>query len=211
MIGIEIWRYETGCWKCSTDIPVVYPRGLGGFGGGTWEPAGSILVDKDYCNVERTYSKTQGQEVYGNICPSCGAYQGNHFIHEQVFDSVAAYQSWDRAREDYEVIDIVEVPYPCQDCGTELTYKRSPQVCDECLHHREVEDSLGESVELEYCEVCDGILHPEHRANHHTSYDPEETMLVCDTCHAKIHHKPGFREDLVPGMSRTEAKRQGFI
>ncbi|KAB1193475.1 hypothetical protein GJR96_08465 [Haloferax sp. MBLA0076] len=211
MIGIEIWRYDTDCWKCSTQIQVVYPRGLGGFGGGTWELAGEKLVDKEYCNVEKTFSRTQGLEVFGNVCTNCTAYQGNHFIHEHVFDTVAAFQSWDRAREEYEVVDVVEVSYPCVDCGEELTYKREQQVCDACLHQREIEASLGDSVDLEYCEVCEGILHPEHRANHHTSYNPEETMLVCDTCHAKIHHKQGFRDDLLPQMTRIEAEQQGLI
>jgi hypothetical protein len=46
--------------------------------GGQWEIAGESLTDKDYCNVEQTHSKTQGRDVYGNLCTDCGAYQGNH-------------------------------------------------------------------------------------------------------------------------------------
>ena len=211
MIGIEIWRFEDSCWKCGTTNQVVYPHGLGGFGGGTWGQVGDQLAEKSYCNVERTYSKTQGREVYGNICTDCGAYQGNHFIHEAVFDTVAAFQSWERAREEYDVVDVIDISYPCTDCGSELTHMTEPQLCRECAFQREVNKMEGVAVELEYCEVCDGILHPEHRAEHHTSYDPEETMLVCDTCHAKIHHRDGFHDDLQPEMSRSEAEERGLL
>jgi hypothetical protein len=94
MIGIEIWRLEMDCWKCDVPNRVVYPNGLGGFGGGTWERVGNELGEKDYCNAQETHSRTQGRRVYGNICTECGAYQGNHFVHEAVFDTVAAFQSW---------------------------------------------------------------------------------------------------------------------
>lgn len=39
---------------------------------------------------------------------------------------------------------------------------------------------------------------------HHMSYVPEETMMVCSTCHAKIHHNDDFRPDLQPDMKRKE-------
>lgn len=60
MTGIEIWRVEDTCWECGTTNQVAYPTGLGGFGGGTWGRVGDQLAEKSYCNVERTYSKTQG-------------------------------------------------------------------------------------------------------------------------------------------------------
>jgi len=75
---IEIWQFETSCWKCDGEISVVYPRQVGGGCGSNWEIAGESLTDKDYCNVEQTHSKTQGRDVYGNLCTDCGAYQGNH-------------------------------------------------------------------------------------------------------------------------------------
>jgi len=43
---------------------------------------------------------------------------------------------------------------------------------------------------------------------HHTSYDPEKLMWVCKTCHMKIHHEDGFRDDLLPDMTRTEAEKK---
>jgi len=39
---------------------------------------------------------------------------------------------------------------------------------------------------------------------HHISYEPEETMLVCSSCHNQIHHDDSFRPDLRPDMSRSE-------
>ena len=109
MSEIEIWQFETDCWKCDSEISVVYPRQVDG-PGGQWEIAGESLSNEEYCNVEQTHSKTQGRDVYGNICTDCGAYQGNHYIHEAVFSDVAGYQSWEKARELYDVVDVIEVP-----------------------------------------------------------------------------------------------------
>lgn len=39
---------------------------------------------------------------------------------------------------------------------------------------------------------------------HHVSYEPEEKIQVCHSCHSKIHQTDGFREDLEPDMSRKE-------
>ena len=39
---------------------------------------------------------------------------------------------------------------------------------------------------------------------HHTRYEPEETMPVCARCHGKIHHNDEFRPDLRPEMMRKE-------
>lgn len=105
---VEIWQFETECWNCEANIAVVYPKKTDG-AGKRWELAGEKLIDKDYCNIERTYSKTRGKEVYGNICPECDAHQGNHYIHEIVFSTVAGFQSWEKAREKYNVVDIIEV------------------------------------------------------------------------------------------------------
>ena len=33
---------------------------------------------------------------------------------------------------------------------------------------------------------------------HHTKYYPEETILVCESCHSKIHKKPNFYDNLCP-------------
>ena len=39
---------------------------------------------------------------------------------------------------------------------------------------------------------------------HHTSYEPEETILVCAKCHSNIHADNEFHPELEPDMSRRE-------
>ena len=46
MREIEIWQFETSCWKCDSEISVVYPRQVDG-PSGQWEIAGESLTDKD--------------------------------------------------------------------------------------------------------------------------------------------------------------------
>lgn len=211
MIGVEIWKLDYQCYRCDAPMEVVYPNGVGGFAG-DWVEVGPELTDKEYCNVEKTHSKTQGRDVYGNICENCGAYQGNHFVYEAVFSGVAAVQSWDAQDiPGIEVVDVIEISWPCKECGRELTEKKEPPICGECAFELEVESSLGESTELQFCPICDGIVPPGNWADHHTSYERDETISVCNVCHAKIHHKDGFRDDLLPDMSRAEAKTNGFI
>ena len=106
---IEIWQFETSCWKCDHEISVVYPRQVGGGCGSNWEIAGGSLTDKDYCNVELTHSKTQGRDVYGNLCTDCGVYQGNHFLDEIIWSNIVALDDWEKVRELYDVVDVFEV------------------------------------------------------------------------------------------------------
>jgi hypothetical protein len=40
--------------------------------------------------------------------------------------------------------------------------------------------------------------------SHHTSYEPPRTMLVCPSCHQKIHNRDGFHDELKPNMSRKD-------
>lgn len=63
---------------------------------------------------------------------------------------------------------MIDIPYLCEDCGRELTHMTEEQLCEACRHQREVDELEGVSVDLEFCEVCEGILHPQHRAAHHT-------------------------------------------
>lgn len=54
------------------------------------------------------------------------------------------------------------------------------------------------------CMVCGSSYDRDYMEGHHTSYDPEERVLVCRDCHNKIHHKDGFRDDLIPDDSATD-------
>ena len=46
------------------------------------------------------------------------------------------------------------------------------------------------------CRVCHSESKNCH--NHHTSYDPEKTIVVCAECHWKIHNKDGYHDRLDP-------------
>jgi hypothetical protein len=64
----------------------------------------------------------------------------------------------------------------------------------------------------EDCEVCgEEIVNSYSRREHHTSYQPEETIVVCSSCHRKIHETDGFRDDLKPDIPWEDAKRLGLI
>jgi len=89
----------------------------------------------------------------------------------------------------------MEAPPDCPECGSERYWEErgagvSHPKCPECFHPD--------------CHVCGST--GMHR--HHTSYDPEKLMWVCKTCHMKIHHEDGFRDDLLPDMTRTEAEKK---
>lgn len=103
---VEIWRFTTNCHKCDTPTPVVYPRGLGGVHGGTWDTVGPELSTKPYCTIEQIYSNVQEQLVWGNICQSCGAYQGNYYIYEEAIEKVEQANGW-YPLHDFDCVDII--------------------------------------------------------------------------------------------------------
>jgi len=85
-VEIELWMWFRKCWKCGKETPVV------------WTPhsvVGEFSIDPDsfkelpkriseiYPFFKLTYSKTMEENVYGNLCVNCGAYQGNWFVREE--------------------------------------------------------------------------------------------------------------------------------
>lgn len=108
---VEIWKFPTECHKCETDISVVYPRGVGGPHGGTWEAVGETLADQPYCNVEKTYSEVQDQPVWGNICTECGAYQGNYHVYTAATERADAIGDWTETDDEFCHVDTVEASY----------------------------------------------------------------------------------------------------
>jgi len=52
------------------------------------------------------------------------------------------------------------------------------------------------------CELCGAT---NKLVNHHISYVPERILVVCTSCHAKLHYYPEFKE-ICPDIKRTDWK-----
>lgn len=82
------------------------------------------------------------------------------------------------------------------------------QSCEECDRARAISDLRIERNEtIRYYKLGVRQLTLTNMHEHHTSYLPEETMLVCNSCHTKIHQTDGFHDDLKPSLSRGEFDR----
>lgn len=84
MADIDVYRWETDCWKCGADTPVVWPQE-----GALDSELGELLAKYPDYNVQKVFSKSLGKEVWGNVCEACDAYQGNHFIREEAIKRFA--------------------------------------------------------------------------------------------------------------------------
>ena len=73
----KLLTWETDCWQCGEQTPVVWPRG-----NHLDTPLGDILANYE-TPVERVYSNTLGKKVWGNVCQHCDSHQGNHFIQQE--------------------------------------------------------------------------------------------------------------------------------
>ena len=76
----KLLTWETDCWQCGEQTPVVWPRG-----DHLDTPLGDILANYG-TPVERVYSNTLGKKVWGNVCQHCDSYQGNHFIQQEAVE-----------------------------------------------------------------------------------------------------------------------------
>lgn len=85
MTDAETLNWDTECWKCGEETPVVWPKNTS-----LNSEVGEQLAELDEYNVERTYSNSLGKEVWGNICVECGAYQGNNFIRKEALQQFAS-------------------------------------------------------------------------------------------------------------------------
>lgn len=97
----------------------------------------------------------------------------------------------------------------CPMCGDELDLIRHGEGIPPFKSKEDIRQRVG-ILDSEIVELSGyWISNEAHRlVEHHTSYTPEETMLVCDSCHGKIHKKSGFRDDLEPDMGRREWEDQ---
>lgn len=79
-----------------------------------------------------------------------------------------------------------------------------------CQHTVYVPDSLElttmDLMDPDGCTLC----HRDYDEHHHTSYRPEKLMAVCDTCHNRIHHEPGYYDELQPNDTRPHDYTSSF-
>ena len=69
-------------------------------------------------------------------------------------------------------------------------------------HLTELQDMSKTGV-LGVCEICDD---EKHRVKHHVCYEPEETILICRSCHTKIHRNEDFHPELTPDHVPKESR-----
>ena len=81
MSDVAVLEWNTECWKCERETPVVWPEE-----GHLNSDVGEKLAKAGEYPVQKVYSKTQGREVWGNICEHCDSYQGNHYIEQEALE-----------------------------------------------------------------------------------------------------------------------------
>jgi hypothetical protein len=100
-VKVPILNFPWNCWKCRKEMKVTYP-------------ISQAVYESQYRgNLAPTYSKTQQANVIGNLCPYCGAYQGNLFV----WDECIIGNAYDL--EDY-VVGFLEIKVNCRVCGKKL-------------------------------------------------------------------------------------------
>jgi len=89
---IKVYKGEIPCWKCKNDTPRVSYSFCYKFNYsiGNVKKLDEILL-REYPFVKKTFSKTRGEEVIGNICIHCGSLQRNWFIMEELSEIVYDY------------------------------------------------------------------------------------------------------------------------
>lgn len=57
-----------------------------------------------------------------------------------------------------------------------------------------------------FCELCEEFA----EVHHHTSYEPEETVPLCNDCHWNVHNIEGFHPELKPGQNRPASEELDY-
>jgi rRNA maturation protein Nop10 len=104
---VKIWTFKVDCYACGKKMDAIWPQDH------VINIFGYYLKDQEYCHVRRVFSDTQQKEVWGNICPSCGAYQGNYFMNFVCLNIRAS-----RAMTlDDRIIECPDILPACTECG----------------------------------------------------------------------------------------------
>jgi len=92
----ELWAiWGSKCWKCEGEI--VAAMNTAGLAFNPYTESGEMWSDKISesslkilerfgVKIELKYSKTLENKYMANVCPSCGAIQGDWFINEEFLD-----------------------------------------------------------------------------------------------------------------------------
>ena len=98
---IPILSFPWNCYICNKKMDVTYPT------------TKDVYQTEFRGNLAPTYSKTQEEDVIGNLCPNCGKYQGNFFVQMKLI-AECGYEL-----EEY-VTGFFNLELKCTKCGNEL-------------------------------------------------------------------------------------------
>ena len=82
---VPIYKWKEHCYKCGEETPRVSYNLIISYNNKIGDIASiDRLLEEKYEFVEKIWSNTRRENVYGNVCKHCGAYQGNFFIVEEM-------------------------------------------------------------------------------------------------------------------------------
>jgi hypothetical protein len=130
---ITVWTFKMECFDCEEDTVVWYPEVVGSNNGGTWEPVGSKLAEREASPIEQFYSETQEREVWGNACEHCGVYIGNFYVHRE-YRSERLILNEEMKAGEHQRFDCVEmdVDIKCSKCSRRDVLLPS-NLCNKCV------------------------------------------------------------------------------
>jgi len=188
-----------------TSLTDVHPQYHQGF---DLDLVGDIIKDKGYCNLKQIYSNTMGEEVWGNICPKCGAYQGNHFVNIAWMDMM---YNPGEPPENGKIVEVLNVPLSCGQCAKmvdePVVMYSNYVVCPECF---DLEKKNEEAAREEYmkaeekrlkdtgveCPLCKKVVFPEKMVTHRKNGVPVMKEKICRNCSQKIHRSKNYHPKL---------------
>jgi len=137
-----VYVFEDRCWRCGENISLAYVERVPDDEREIGDEGLEVIEGKPYANVQKVYSKTLERDVWGNICPECGAYQGNFFL----------FTKWASAKYEgtAKVMDVIEQftkGKKCPLCGKEVE--------ELVIHHINYEPP--ETIEI--CRSCHIKIH----------------------------------------------------
>jgi DNA-directed RNA polymerase subunit M/transcription elongation factor TFIIS len=190
-MNIKIWEFLITCYKCDNKIEVLWPEDI------DLELVAEELASRGYPRIKQVYSHTRNEVVWGNTCPQCGAYQGNHFVMEEYLDMRNGPPTfWGHPK----VIETIDVDLPCSECGnrsedaiivmsnyflcTDCNAKRMNEMAEQKKRDTEEKKKRLATLGVE-CPICNKRVLPETMTNHLAANSPEQIIRICMSCNRK--------------------------